>query len=60
MLPKEIVERVVMGGEVVAETFDHATLYFSCVDGFVNVSQKCRLVSNIMNFSVYTLNKLIT
>ena len=44
MLPKMIVERVVQGGEQVAETFDQATLYFSCVDGFSSVSQKCRWI----------------
>ena len=42
MLPKMIVEKVVGGGEIVAETFDSATLYFSSVDGFVQVSQKCK------------------
>ena len=42
MLPKVIVEKVVAGGEPVAETFEQATLYFSSVDGFNMVSQKCR------------------
>ena len=41
MLPKAIVQRV-MSGETAAETFDQATLYFSAVDGFVNVSTKCK------------------
>ena len=41
MLPKAIVQRV-MSGETAAETFDQATLYFSSVDGFVNVSTKCK------------------
>ena len=43
MLPKVIVEQVMKGdGNTVAETFDSATLYFSAVTGFVNVSKKCR------------------
>ena len=42
MLPKTIVDKFVLGGACIAETFDQATLYFSCVDGFSNVSQKCR------------------
>ena len=43
MLPKVIVEQVMKGdGNTVAETFDSATLYFSSVTGFVNVSKKCR------------------
>ena len=42
MLPKVIVDRVMQGGEQVAETFDQATLYFSAVDGFVHVSRNCR------------------
>ena len=42
MLPKMIVEKVLSGGEHVAETFENATLYFSSVDGFNLVSQKCR------------------
>ena len=43
MLPKVIVEQVMKGdGNTVAETFDSATLYFSSVAGFVNVSKKCR------------------
>ena len=46
MLPKAIVERV-MSGETAAETFDQATLYFSSVDGFVNVSTKCKYVISI-------------
>ena len=41
MLPKMIVEKFVQGGEQIAETFDQATLYFSCVDGFSQVSKKC-------------------
>ena len=57
MLPKAIVERV-MSGETAAETFDQATLYFSSVDGFINVSTKCKYVPSFilhvwlyMNFS---------
>ena len=42
MLPKMIVEKVVLGGEQVADTFEQATLYFSAVDGFNQVSKKCR------------------
>ena len=43
MLPKVIVDKVVNGtGEVIADTFDSATLYFSSVDGFNQVSQKCK------------------
>ena len=42
MLPKIIVERVLQGGEQVAETFDQATLYFSSVDGFNEVSRNCK------------------
>ena len=43
MLPKVIVDQVMKGdGKTVAETFDSATLYFSSVTGFVNVSKKCR------------------
>lgn len=41
MLPKVIVDRVIQGGEHVAETFEQATLYFSSVDGFVEVSRNC-------------------
>ena len=43
MLPKVIVERVVSGNTAdTAETFDHATLYFSSVDGFQLVAKHCR------------------
>ena len=42
MLPKVIVERVIQGGEQVAESFDQATLYFSSVDGFSDVSKNCK------------------
>ena len=42
MLPKVIVEKVIKGGEPVAETFDQATLYFSSVDGFNEVSKNCK------------------
>ena len=42
MLPKVIVERVIQGGEPVAESFDQATLYFSSVDGFNEVSKNCK------------------
>ena len=43
MLPKVIVDQVMKGdGNTVAETFDSATLYFSSVTGFINVSKKCR------------------
>ena len=43
MLPKVIVERVVSGSTAdTAETFDHATLYFSSVDGFQLVAKHCR------------------
>jgi len=52
MLPKAIVQRV-MSGETAAETFDQATLYFSSVDGFVNVSTKCNALQ-VVKF----LNKL--
>jgi class 3 adenylate cyclase len=42
MLPKAIIEKVMAGGAVtVAETFDNATLYFSSVDGFIEVSRHC-------------------
>ena len=51
MLPKAIVERV-MSGETAAETFDQATLYFSSVDGFVNVSTKCKYVIFIKNINL--------
>ena len=44
MLPKVIVEKVIKGGEPVAETFDQATLYFSSVDGFNEVSKNCKYV----------------
>ena len=44
MLPKVIVEKVIKGGEPVAETFDQATLYFSSVDGFTEVSKNCKYV----------------
>ena len=44
MLPKVIVEKVIKGGEPVAETFDQATLYFSSVDGFSEVSKNCKYV----------------
>ena len=42
MLPKTIVEKFSQGGAQIAETFDQATLYFSSVDGFSEVSKKCR------------------
>ena len=45
MLPKVIVERVMQEGTTVAETFESATLYFSSVDGFHNVSRKCRYLN---------------
>ena len=49
MLPKVIVEQVMKGdGNTVAETFDSATLYFSSVTGFVNVSKKCRYIMFIL------------
>ena len=49
MLPKVIVEQVMKGdGNTVAETFDSATLYFSSVAGFVNVSKKCRYIMFIL------------
>ena len=49
MLPKVIVEQVMKGdGNTVAETFDSATLYFSAVTGFVNVSKKCRYIMFIL------------
>ena len=54
MLPKAIVQRV-MSGETAAETFDQATLYFSFVDGFVNVSKKCEYVSINWRDSFYSL-----
>ena len=47
MLPKFIVEKV-MAGETTAETFEQATLYFSSVDGFCEVSKKCRYVSRTL------------
>jgi len=53
MLPKIIVERVLQGGEQVAETFDQATLYFSSVDGFNEVSRNCNALQ-VVKF----LNKL--
>ena len=40
MLPKDIIQRV-MSGERTSESFDHATLYFSSVDGFNHVSKQC-------------------
>ena len=40
MLPKEIVQRVLCG-ERTSESFEHATLYFSSVDGFHLVSENC-------------------
>ena len=46
MLPKVIVERVLQEGTTVAETFESATLYFSSVDGFHNVSRKCRYLNH--------------
>ena len=46
MLPKAIIEKVMAGGAVtVAESFDNATLYFSSVDGFVEVSRHCGYVN---------------
>ena len=43
MLPKAIIEKVMAGGAVtVAESFDNATLYFSSVDGFNEVSRHCK------------------
>ena len=45
MLPKAIIEKVMEGGATtVADTFDNATLYFSAVDGFIEVSRHCRYV----------------
>ena len=41
MLPKFIIAKV-MAGETTAESFDQATLYFSSVDGFHEVSKNCR------------------
>lgn len=56
MLPKVIVDQVMKGdGKTVAETFDSATLYFSSVTGFVNVSKKCSALQ-VVKF----LNKLYT
>jgi len=55
MLPKVIVERVIQDGTTVAETFESATLYFSSVDGFHNVSRKCSALQ-LVKF----LNKLYT
>ena len=54
MLPKAIIEKVMEGGATtVADTFDNATLYFSAVDGFIEVSRHCRyrniLDNNILN-----------
>ena len=40
MLPKLVVERV-MAGDRAAETFESATLYFSTVVGFANVTKAC-------------------
>ena len=49
MLPKAIIEKVMAGGSTtVADTFDNATLYFSAVDGFIEVSRHCRY-ANILN-----------
>ena len=43
MLPKAIIEKVMAGGAAtVAESFDNATLYFSSVDGFNEVSRHCK------------------
>ena len=42
MLPKALIEKVMAVAAVtVAESFDNATLYFSSVDGFVEVSRHC-------------------
>ena len=40
MLPKAIVDRVLLG-ETIGETFEQATLYFSSVVGFSDVSKSC-------------------
>ena len=53
MLPKVIVEQVMKGdGNTVAETFDSATLYFSAVTGFVNVSKKCRYIMIMLKSTI--------
>ena len=60
MLPKVIVEKVIKGGEPVAETFDQATLYFSSVDGFNEVSKNCKYVLLfdyvVCNLYLFTIN----
>ena len=56
MLPKAIIEKVMEGGATtVADTFDNATLYFSAVDGFIEVSRHCRYVNVLIHFSSLTL-----
>ena len=55
MLPKAIIEKVMEGGATtVADTFDNATLYFSAVDGFIEVSRHCRYVNVLIHFSSLT------
>ena len=55
MLPKAIIEKVMEGGATtVADTFDNATLYFSAVDGFIEVSRHCRYVNVLIHFASLT------
>ena len=55
MLPKAIIEKVMEGGATtVADTFDNATLYFSAVDGFIEVSRHCRY-RNILNNNILNI-----
>ena len=55
MLPKAIIEKVMEGGATtVADTFDNATLYFSAVDGFIEVSRHCRYANILIHFASLT------
>ena len=55
MLPKAIIEKVMEGGATtVADTFDNATLYFSAVDGFIEVSRHCRYVNLLIHLASST------
>ena len=55
MLPKAIIEKVMEGGATtVADTFDNATLYFSAVDGFIEVSRHCRYLNILIHLASLT------
>ena len=48
MLPKEVVDKLNSGADI-AENFESATLFFSTVVDFVEVTKKCRAME-IVNF----------